>query len=112
MRIVEENLAGFRPPHNAPTYGKLSVLRYADAPGLKAQQERMARDFGYALDFRDREQVRSVLRSTKYHEGLFDPQAFHFHPLDYALGLASGIEALGGGCSRGRPSLLSISTPP
>ncbi len=101
VQIVEENLAGFRQPHYAPTYGKLSVLRYADAPGLKAQQERMARDFGYALEFRDREQVRSALRSTKYHEGLFDPQAFHFHPLDYALGLASGIEALGGALFEG-----------
>ncbi len=61
----------------------------------------MARDFAYALEFRDREQVRSVLRSTKYHEGLFDPRAFHFHPLDYALGLASGIEALGGALFEG-----------
>jgi glycine/D-amino acid oxidase-like deaminating enzyme len=96
VRIIEENLPAIGPSDNRPTYGKLSVLRYADAPGLRAQQEQMARDFGYALEFRDREQVRAVLCSSKYHEGLFDPQAFHFHPLNYALGLSAGVEALGG----------------
>ena len=96
VRIVEENLAALGMADNVATYGKLSVMRYADVPALKARQEQMARDFGYGLEFRDREQVRGMLRSTKYHEALFDPRAFHFHPLNYALGLAAGIEALGG----------------
>ncbi len=101
VRIIEGNLSALGMTDNAPTYGKLSVLRYADAPGLKAQQERMARDFGQALAFRDREQVRDLLRSKRYHEGLYDPHAFHFHPLNYALGLASGFEALGGSLFEG-----------
>jgi gamma-glutamylputrescine oxidase len=96
VRIVEENLAALGSAGNVPSYGKLSVLRYPDAAGLRARSEQMAQDFGYALEFRDREQVRAMLRSTKYHEALFDPRAFHFHPLDYALSLAAGIEALGG----------------
>ncbi len=96
VRIIEENLAGLDQAQNVPTYGKLAVLRYAGAAALQEQQERMAQDFGYALEFHDREQVRDVLRSARYHEGLYDPQAFHFHPLNYALGLASVIESLGG----------------
>lgn len=93
VRIVEENLKVLGPTENGATYGKLSVLRYADASALKARQAQMERDFAYVLEFQDREQVRSMLCSTKYHEALFDPRAFHFHPLNYALGLAAEIEA-------------------
>ncbi|WP_293864591.1 FAD-binding oxidoreductase [uncultured Alsobacter sp.] len=103
VRIVEENLAALGPTDNVATYGKLSVLRYSDAPALLVRQEMMARDFGYALEFRDRAQVRGMLRSKKYYEALFDPQAFHFHPLNYAVDLAAGIEALGGRIFEGAP---------
>lgn len=103
VRIVEDSLSALGSTDNVATYGKLSVMRHAAAPALKARQEQMARDFGYALELRDREQVRGVLRSTKYHEALFDPQAFHFHPLDYALSLASGCEALGARIFEGSP---------
>lgn len=107
VRIVEENLAALGMTDNVATYGKLSVMRYADVPALKARQEQMARDFGYALEFRNREQVRGMLRSTKYHEALFDPRAFHFHPLNYALGLAAAIEAGGGQIFEGSPVTAS-----
>ncbi len=103
VRIVEDNLKVLGQTGTTATYGKLSVLRYADASALKARQAQMERDFAYTLEFRDREQVRSVLRSTKYHEALFDPRAFHFHPLNYALGLATGIEELGGQIFEGSP---------
>jgi gamma-glutamylputrescine oxidase len=96
VRIVEDNLDALGRADNVVTYGKLSVLRHADATALKARQEQMARDFDYKLEFRDKAQVRAVLRSTKYYDALFDPRAFHFHPLNYAQGLASGIEASGG----------------
>lgn len=95
-RIIEENLAALKMEDNVPVYGKLSVLRYADTGGLAARRDDMARDFGYSLELRSKEEVRSVLRSRKYYEAVFDPQAFHFHPLNYARGLARGIEALGG----------------
>jgi glycine/D-amino acid oxidase-like deaminating enzyme len=107
VRIVEENLAAIGPTDNIATYGKLSVLRYADGPALLARQEQMIRDFGYALEFRDREQVHAMLRSTKYHEALFDPRAFHFHPLNYALDLAAASETLGARIFEGSPVVAS-----
>src|SRR4051794_29426632 len=74
--IVEENLAALGQADNVATYGKLSVVRHPAAAALRARQEQMARDFNYGLEFRDREQVRGMLRSTKYHDALFDPRAF------------------------------------
>ncbi|TJX24795.1 MAG: FAD-binding oxidoreductase, partial [Mesorhizobium sp.] len=79
-----------------PHAGLLSVLRYDDGDALKAYAEQMARDHGYELRYLEREDVRSVLKSARYHQGLCDPNAFHIHPLNYLRGLADEIERLGG----------------
>lgn len=34
------------------------------------------------------ETLRSHIRTHRYHDGLFEPDAFHFHPLKYARGIA------------------------
>jgi glycine/D-amino acid oxidase-like deaminating enzyme len=41
------------------------------------------------------ERVREVLRSDHYFHAIYLPQAFHIHPLNYALGLAADAEAAG-----------------
>lgn len=94
-RIVEGNIQALGMADNPLTYGKMSVLRYNDLSGLGARRDQMERDFGYALTLKPKDEVRSVLRSTKYFGALYDPRSFHFHPLNYARGLANGIEALG-----------------
>src|SRR3712207_9080175 len=56
----------------------------------------MQREFGYHLEVMQTDAVQGVLRSPKYHQALYDPASFHFHPLNYARSLARAIEALGG----------------
>lgn len=94
--IVAENIASLGIEEARPVHGSLKTSRYENAAGLKARQEMMERDFGYRLEFRTREEVREVLRSPKYHQALYDPAAFHFHPLNYARALAREIVRLGG----------------
>lgn len=79
-----------------PRAGLLSVLRYDDGDALKAYADQMARDHGYELQYLDGEDVRAVLKSVRYHQGLRDPNAFHIHPLNYLRCLADEIERLGG----------------
>lgn len=79
-----------------PRAGLLSVLRYDDGDALKAYADQMARDHGYELQYLRREDVRAVLKSARYHQGLRDPNAFHIHPLNYLRCLADEIERLGG----------------
>lgn len=84
-------IAGARPVH-----GKISAVRYDSGEVLKRNQERLARDHGYHVDFMRTDEVRALLRSAKYHQALHDPQSFHIHPLNYARALAEGVESLGG----------------
>ncbi|KAA2244061.1 NAD(P)/FAD-dependent oxidoreductase [Salinarimonas soli] len=96
VRIVEENLREIPIPEASPVSGRLKVLRHPGASDLARSRDRLARDFDYPVEVVPTERVREMLRSTKYFEALYDPGAFHFHPLHYAHGLARGVEAAGG----------------
>lgn len=80
----------------ALTHGKLSVMRHHDPAGLRARSARMAGLFGYQLETVARPELHELLRSQRYDAALLDHNAFHFHPLDYAVVLAREIVRLGG----------------
>lgn len=62
---------------------------FRDPEVLRARQRLLATHFGVEWEWLPRESLRERIRTTRYHEGLFEPQAFHFHPLRYAQGLAA-----------------------
>ena len=78
------------------TSGILRVSRYDNGEALKAQRDEQEAEFGRVLRYMSRDNVRAVLQSPKYHQGLFDEASFHFHPLNYARALAREIVRLGG----------------
>ncbi|MDI4631488.1 FAD-binding oxidoreductase [Pelomonas sp. V22] len=63
---------------------------------MQAQRDFLREHFGTVWDEVDAAQVRDWLDSERYGCGLMERDAFHFHPLKYALGLAQAIEADGG----------------
>lgn len=79
----------------APVKGWLKVVRHDDADGMRRRGEEMYRDFGRAVAFWPREQVRQVLRTRTYFQGLYDEEAFHIHPLNYLHALSR--DAIAGG---------------
>lgn len=94
--IVRETIARYQLPGCSPTPGKLSVVRYDDADNLKRARDRMYRDFSFQLEYLDRHQVREKLKTERYFQALRDTHGFHFHPLNYCLGLAGLVEGAGG----------------
>jgi glycine/D-amino acid oxidase-like deaminating enzyme len=55
---------------------------------LAAQRELMRTSFGAQWEPISKRALRERLKTDRYHGGLLEPQAFHFHPLKYALGIA------------------------
>ncbi|MBP2233653.1 glycine/D-amino acid oxidase-like deaminating enzyme [Sinorhizobium kostiense] len=96
VNFVRETIETLKIEGAKPQHGLISVLRYDDGESLKAHSRAMEHAYGYQLEYLDSHQVRSVLKSNRYFQGLRDPDAFHMHPLNYLRGLASEIERLGG----------------
>lgn len=62
---------------------------------MQAQREFLLEHFGTCWEEVEATQVREWLNSERYGRGLLERDAFHFHPLKYALGLARQIAAEG-----------------
>ena len=62
---------------------------------LKAWQADLESNYGYPLQWWDRERLREVLASERYLGALFDPRSGHLNPLKYTLGLARAALGLG-----------------
>src|SRR5690606_26451436 len=74
--------------------GRLRVLRYDDADVLRSYCDEQRR-FGRRVRLLQRDEVRELLRSDVYFQGVYDPDSFHFHPLNYARALARECVRLG-----------------
>ncbi|MDR0182212.1 NAD(P)/FAD-dependent oxidoreductase [Lysobacter arvi] len=68
---------------------------FRDPAILKERQRLLERRFGVYWDWLPRERLRSLVHTSRYHDGLFEPAAFHFHPLKYARGIARAAMAQG-----------------
>src|SRR5947199_3382607 len=82
-------------PGVEPRDGRLSVRRTDDEPRLIEHAAMLRVDFGADVEVWPTDQVREVLRTPYYFQGLHFSQAFHIHPLNYALGLAADAEEHG-----------------
>jgi hypothetical protein len=96
MRFVRSQIDALGIQGVRPVHGILSVLRYDGGEELQTYRDRLAQVHDYHLEYLPIEAVRDRLRSPRYFQALRDPNAFHFHPLNYLRGLAGAFESLGG----------------
>lgn len=78
---------------------------FRDPEVLRSRRALLADHYGVDWQWWSRERLREQVRSERYHEALFEPQALHFHPLKYALGLAALAEVLGVAVHERSPAL-------
>ena len=76
--------------------GALLANWFDDESILRRQQRLMAEHFDVQWDLIDKPRLDTMVRSDRYSAALFEPDAFHFHPLKYALGVSAAIESRGG----------------
>jgi len=68
---------------------------FDDARILDRQQRFMAEQLGVEWQRVSRADLSGKIASNRYFGALFEPGAFHFHPLKYARGLAAAVAAAG-----------------
>jgi gamma-glutamylputrescine oxidase len=85
--------------------GVLWANWFRDPAILSARQRLLAESYGVDWQWIPRERVRDLLHTDRYSDALFEPQAFHFHPLKYAQGIARAVEAQGARIHEQAPAL-------
>jgi glycine/D-amino acid oxidase-like deaminating enzyme len=95
VEYVRRAIAETAMPGVEPRDGRLSVRRIDDEAKLIEHAAMLRVDFGAEVEAWPADQVREVLRSPQYFQGLHDAKAFHIHPLNYAFGLAADAEKHG-----------------
>ncbi len=66
-----------------------------DFDAMQREAAFLATRFDYHTDVVAKQDMAAHIASPLYHGGIHDPQGGHFHPLNYALGLAQAAEAAG-----------------
>jgi gamma-glutamylputrescine oxidase len=95
VEIVRGHIADLSIDEAQPVPGIVKALRYDSRGALRAFRDRHEGEFGQRLRYLSRDEVREKFASPKYHEGILDEDAFHFHPLNYGRALAREAARLG-----------------
>lgn len=64
---------------------------FKDQNLLKDEQAFMSEKMGVDWDYLSPDELKQRLKTERYHGALFEPNAMHFHPLNYALGIAKEL---------------------
>jgi gamma-glutamylputrescine oxidase len=91
-------------PGTDPVPGWLHVSKTDNDRSVGAEVERL-RWIGADAEFWPTARVREVLRNPRYFSAAHFPNAFHIHPLNYALGLAAAAESAGARIYEETPAL-------
>lgn len=67
----------------------------ADFDAMKREAEYLSQRFGYDSTLVAKGDMAAHIASPLYHGGIHDPQGGHFHPLNYAIGLARAAQDAG-----------------
>ncbi|TAL92798.1 MAG: FAD-binding oxidoreductase [Rhodanobacter sp.] len=68
---------------------------FRDPAVLRERQALLAEHYGVHWQYLSEPELRARVRSERYHGGLYERDALHLHPLNYALGLAAAATAQG-----------------
>lgn len=95
LRLIHERCArhaidcDWRPGHAHVPIKQRQVVE------LQAWQQDLAENYGYEVQWWEREQLREKLASERYRGALYDPRSGHLDPLKYTQGLARAALGLG-----------------
>jgi gamma-glutamylputrescine oxidase len=95
VELVRERVKRYAIPCHMVEQGVLWANWFRDPAPLRERQRLLAEHFDVDWRWVPREELRQQVRSTRYHDALFEPNALHLHPLSLARGLAAAAAGRG-----------------
>jgi len=68
---------------------------FKDQAILRNYQKLLSDNFDTYWDFIPKSELKNLIKSDRYKDALYEKNSLHFHPLNYALGLAKAAETAG-----------------
>ncbi len=95
VELIRKRVAHLRIPCALVDEGVIWANWFRDARILRHRQKLLAEQFGVTWEWIPTETLRGILRSERYADGLWERNALHLHPLNYAIGIAQAAAAKG-----------------
>jgi gamma-glutamylputrescine oxidase len=93
--LMRKRIASYDIDCDATDAGVILANWFDDPARLDTQRRLMRVTFGVDWEPVAAAQLASQLKTRRYHGGLFERNAFHFHPLKYVLGVADAAARAG-----------------
>ncbi|MBN8715029.1 MAG: FAD-binding oxidoreductase [Xanthomonadales bacterium] len=97
VRLIRKRIADYAIACDAVDRGVIWANWFRDPEVLSQRQHLLAEHYGVEWQRLEAAELREIVRTERYHGGLFEPDALHLHPLNYAIGLAGAAAARGVG---------------
>jgi gamma-glutamylputrescine oxidase len=93
--LIRSRIARYAIACDAVDQGVIWANWFRDPEVLRARQHLLAEQFGVDWQWLPTAELRELLRTSRYSDGLFERNALHLHPLNYVIGLAAAAAAQG-----------------
>ncbi|MBC8735298.1 FAD-binding oxidoreductase [Paraburkholderia sp. UCT31] len=95
VELMRKRIARYRIDCDATDAGVILANWFDEPARLEAQRRLMRDSFGIDWEPIAANQLAAQLKTSRYHGGLFERNAFHFHPLKYVVGVAAAAAQAG-----------------
>ncbi|MGF6607159.1 gamma-glutamylputrescine oxidase [Paraburkholderia sp. WSM4175] len=95
VELMRKRIARYRIDCDATDAGVILANWFDEPVRLEAQRRLMRDSFGVDWEPIAANQLAAHLKTSRYHGGLFERNAFHFHPLKYVIGVAAAAAQAG-----------------
>ncbi|AIF47863.1 NAD(P)/FAD-dependent oxidoreductase [Dyella japonica] len=94
---IRRHVSHYSIPCDLVDEGVIWANWFRDPAVLRERQELLARQYGVAWEWLPHNELRARVHTTRYYDGLYERDALHLHPLNFAIGLAGAAASLGVG---------------
>jgi len=105
VELVRRRVTQYRIACDAVDAGVYWTNWFRDPEVLRSRQDLLARHFGEQWEWVPHERLRELVRSERYSDALYERNALHLHPLNYANGIARAAVEQGVRIHEGTPAL-------
>ena len=88
VQLIRRRIADYAIACDCVDQGVIWANWFRDPAVLRHRQQLLAEHYDSSWQWLPQEQLRESVRSECYHDGLYERDALHLHPLNYAIGLA------------------------